>query len=110
MSTLAEPHVANRPDQAPEQPGEPERDPVPAPLRRGLQSGGWGDYASHGLQYAITIGIFAFLGKLLDDWLGSEPWGILVMLMLGFVGATISLVKKNPVSGASRDKDPDPPR
>ena len=60
--------------------------------------GEWGRYAGHGVQYAVTIGVFALIGWRLDLWWGTEPWMVLVMVLLGFVGATVSLVKQLPTS------------
>lgn len=62
----------------------------------------WGRFAGHGIQFAIILGLFAFGGMKLDDWLGTEPWLLLLMLFLGFTGATVSLVKQLPVSEQNR--------
>lgn len=61
--------------------------------------GEWSKHAGFGIQYAITIGIFAFGGFKLDEWLGTEPFGLLIAVFAGFIGATVSLVKKLPTSG-----------
>jgi F0F1-type ATP synthase assembly protein I len=63
--------------------------------------GEWGHYAGFGVQYAVTIGVFALIGWKLDGWLGSEPWLLITLLFLGFLGATISLVKQLPTSPRS---------
>jgi len=60
--------------------------------------GEWGKHAGFGIQYAVTIGIFALVGWKLDGWLGTEPWLIIAMVFLGFIGATVSLVKQLPSS------------
>lgn len=61
--------------------------------------GDWSKHAGFGIQYAVTIGIFAFGGFKLDEWLGTEPFGLLIAVFAGFAGATVSLVKKLPTSG-----------
>lgn len=62
--------------------------------------GEWGKHAGHGMQYAITIAVFALIGWRLDLWLGTGPWLLLLLLLLGFVGATVSLVKSIPLSSS----------
>ncbi len=60
--------------------------------------GEWGRFAGFGVQYAVTIGVFSLIGWRLDLWWGTEPWLVIAMTFLGFIGATVSLVKKLPTS------------
>jgi len=85
--------MANRPlsPPDPEDPGGKRR-----VSRAGI--GDWGSYAGFGIQFAVIIGVFALAGWKLDDWLGTEPLLLLLLLLLGFVGATVSLVKQLPTS------------
>jgi len=80
----------------PNLPPEDHKDPAGGKSRAGTDE--WGRYAGFGVQFAIIIGLFAFAGKQLDDWLGTEPFLLLLLVFLGFIGATISLVKQLPVS------------
>ncbi|NTU77479.1 MAG: AtpZ/AtpI family protein [Alphaproteobacteria bacterium] len=42
-----------------------------------------------GVDFAVTVVVCIGLGWLIDAGLGTKPWGILIMLLLGFVtGAT----------------------
>ena len=66
---------------------------------------GWSRHAGLGLQYAMTLGLFAFVGWKLDAWLESEPWCLLAMVFLGFVGGTRSLVRKFPSGGGPTRKN-----
>lgn len=66
----------------------------------------WSRHAGHGIQFAVIIGLFAFAGIKLDDWLGTDPWLLLLLLFLGFAGATVSLVKQLPVQ--NRKSPPKP--
>jgi len=59
-----------------------------------------GDYASglaRGLRLsselvgAVIIG--AVLGWLVDRWAGTRPWGLIVLLLLGFAGGVHSIVR-----------------
>ena len=37
-------------------------------------------------EFAGAVLIFWFIGKLIDDWLGIEPWAQVVGAVLGWVG------------------------
>ncbi len=39
-----------------------------------------------GISFAVTIGGCIFLGKIIDDWLHTSPWFLLIFIVLG-VGA-----------------------
>jgi F0F1-type ATP synthase assembly protein I len=47
-----------------------------------------------GVQYAVTIVVLTLLGIWLDDRAGTAPLFLLVLLLLGFVGATYSLIRQ----------------
>ena len=57
----------------------------PRPAKGGVQAG---DMAGVGLQFAASILLFFFLGRWLDGKLGTDPWllivGVLVGLSAGF--------------------------
>ena len=40
-------------------------------------------FASVGLEMGIAVAIGAGIGYLLDDWLGTTPWLLLVFLLFG---------------------------
>jgi F0F1-type ATP synthase assembly protein I len=61
-------------------------------------------FAGVGIQYALTILVLTFAGIWLDEWLGTDPLFLIALLLLGFVGATWSLV--NSVLGPSKKRDP----
>ncbi|MGH2788200.1 MAG: AtpZ/AtpI family protein [Actinomycetota bacterium] len=52
--------------------------------------GSTGSEAAGGLslafEFAGAVFLFWFLGKLVDEWLGIEPWAQLVGSLLGWVG------------------------
>jgi F0F1-type ATP synthase assembly protein I len=37
-------------------------------------------------EFAGAVFLFWFLGRLVDNWLGTEPWGQIVGALLGWVG------------------------
>jgi len=44
-----------------------------------------------GTDFVFTILTCLFIGWLADWWLGSDPWGLLIMLVLGFGIAMMNL-------------------
>ncbi len=53
-------------------------------------------YSGLGLQFAATIGVLALGGHWLDGWLGSDPWGLIAGVFLGFALGLYSMTKKLP--------------
>ena len=71
------------------------------------QQGAIGDlarYSGLGLQFAVTILVFALLGRWLDGRLGWSPGCLLAGVFLGFGLGLYSMVKKLP--SASRTAKP----
>ena len=48
--------------------------------RKGLSGS---EFAGVGIQFAVTIVVFAFAGIWLDDKLGTSPWMVLVLVLGG---------------------------
>jgi ATP synthase protein I len=46
------------------------------------------------------------LGWLLDRWLGTSPWGLIVFLMLGFAAGTFNVVRAAGAGQAAPGRDP----
>ena len=51
-------------------------------------------FAGVGVQYAATILVLTLLGIWIDNRAGTAPLFLLVLLLIGFVGATWSLIKQ----------------
>jgi ATP synthase protein I len=51
-------------------------------------------FGGMGLQFAVTLCVFAFLGYWLDGWLGTLPIFLIVGVFVGFFGGTFSMVKR----------------
>ena len=78
------------------------------PLRR--TNGGDTDlsrYAGVGMQFAATIGVFAFGGHWLDGRLGSDPWLLILGVFVGFALGLVSLHSKLSPSGGARKPNDD---
>ena len=54
----------------------------------------FGRLAGLGMQFALTILVLAFGGYWLDQRVGTLPLFLIVGVLLGFVGGTVSMVKK----------------
>lgn len=53
-----------------------------------------GKAAGAGLQFGLTICIFAVAGLWLDGRFGTDPWLLVAGVLLSFFGGTVSLIKK----------------
>ena len=52
----------------------------------------YGRYGAVAFEFSGTIAGGAFVGWLVDRWLGSTPWGILTCTLLAVVGGFIRLI------------------
>lgn len=53
-----------------------------------------GSYLGVGLQFALSIVVFVYLGQWLDRRLGTEPWMLLFGLLIGAGGSFYSIYRK----------------
>ena len=54
-------------------------------------------------EFAGAVFLFWFLGRLVDNWLGIEPWGQVVGSVIGWVGGFLHVYfKTQPGDGAER--------
>jgi len=49
-------------------------------------------YLTLGIQLALSVVVFFFIGKWLDGRMGTSPWFMLVGLVLGAVGGMIKFI------------------
>ena len=86
------------PDRFEDETGRGERGgPGGAPRRTGAGSAaplGSGEYAGAGLQLAVTIVAFMFLGIWLDRTLGTTPWLVIVCVFAGAAAGFYSIYRK----------------
>lgn len=52
------------------------------------------NFASLGLQFAIAIVLFLFVGKWLDGKLGTAPWLLILGVFVGAAGGFYNLYRK----------------
>ena len=67
----------------------------PDPLRpKPLMTGSGAAYMGLGLQFGLSIVLFMFAGKWLDDRLGTEPWLMVAGVFLGATAAFYSMYRR----------------
>jgi len=59
-----------------------------------------------GFSFAAIVGVMSLLGHLLDEWLGTEPWLLVLLAMVGVAYATMDLIRVANALGR-RKKDAD---
>ncbi len=60
------------------------------------------EFAGAGLQFALTLVVFMFLGIWLDKRLGSSPWFVLICVFVGAAAGFYSIYRKL-MGSAKRD-------
>jgi len=63
-----------------------------------------GPFLTLGLQLAITVVVFFFLGQWLDRELDTEPWLMLTGVMIGVVGGILKFIKTAMEIGKQSEK------
>ncbi len=83
-----------------EEPRPPLSDPLPGqPAPSAGRASGAGDAASWhrmagiGVEFIVSVGVFAALGWWLDSKSGTSPWGLIAGCGLGFVGGLWNMVR-----------------
>ena len=56
---------------------------------------GWVRHSGVGLELAGALAGFALIGYWIDRWYGTEPWGLLIGVILGLVGGLYNLVRQS---------------
>lgn len=67
---------------------------------------GAAEYAGVGIQFAATLLLFLFAGRWLDRKLGTDPWLLMLGVLLGF-GLSLYSIYTRLNSPASRKGGPD---
>jgi ATP synthase protein I len=58
-----------------------------------------------GIQLAVSTIVGAGIGYLLDRWLGTEPWLLVLFFVIGTIAGFREMIRT--VSRASQDEEPD---
>jgi F0F1-type ATP synthase assembly protein I len=65
----------------------------------------YGPFLTLGLQLAITVVVFFFLGRWFDAWRGTDPWGMLLGLAIGVAGGMVSFFRTVIALGKAEDRE-----
>ena len=69
----------------------------------------WIRYSGLGFNFVAAVAVFALIGFwLIDPYFGTEPWGLVVCVMLGLVGGTYNLIRES--MAAFKDMDQQDPK
>lgn len=63
-----------------------------------------GEVLGAGMQFAGAIILFLFLGRWLDSLFGTEPWLLLMGVLVGAVGGFISLYRQLVIAPRERER------
>ncbi len=75
----------------------------PTPPRRASGTVSGAQFAGVGLQFALTIVVFAFAGIWLDKHLGTSPWMVILGVFVGAAAGFFSIYRQ--LMTASRRSD-----
>ncbi|MFT5049132.1 MAG: ATP synthase protein I [Chlamydiales bacterium] len=76
-----------------------------------IQGKEYGRLSGIGMQFALTIVLMAFAGHWLDRRLGTLPLFLILGVLLGFLGGTISMIKRvSPTERSQPDDTVQPPK
>ncbi len=65
----------------------------------------FGPFLTLGLQLAISVVAFFFLGRWLDGKFGTEPWLMILGAGMGITGALIAFIRKATELGRKQDEE-----
>ena len=68
------------------------RGPMPAGDRSAMQQG-LGLGLRIGIELVVAIGVATGLGWAIDRWLGTRPWGIIVLFFLGVAAGMLNVYR-----------------
>jgi len=56
-------------------------------------SSSWMKYSGVGFGFVGAVAGFGYVGHLIDNHFNSSPWGVLIGVALGMIGATYNLIR-----------------
>ncbi len=62
-----------------------------------------GPYLTMGLELAIAVVGMFFVGRWVDGWLGTGPWGMYGGLCFGVIGGFVRFIRRALALGKSQD-------
>jgi ATP synthase protein I len=64
-----------------------------------------GEFLTLGIQLALAVLVFFFLGRWLDEKFGTAPWLMIAGLFVGVTGGLISFFRSALSMGAEQDRE-----
>lgn len=64
-----------------------------------------GPYLTMGIQLALAVVVFFFVGRWLDEKLGTAPWLMLAGLLVGIAGGLIKFLRAAVALGKEANRD-----
>lgn len=49
--------------------------------------------ATAGIEFISAVAVGGFLGYLIDQWLGTKPWGMVIMFILGSAAGFVNIYR-----------------
>jgi len=69
-------------------------DPEPKPRESARETAqSVGALSTVGLSFVLAIVLGAWIGYMLDKWLGTSPWLFLLFFILGFAGGVLNVYR-----------------
>lgn len=65
----------------------------------------FGPYLTMGIQLALAVVVFFFVGRWLDEKLGTAPWLMLAGLLVGIAGGLIKFLRLAVALGKEANRD-----
>jgi ATP synthase protein I len=76
---------------------------------RGGEATGWGRGFRLGSEFVAAIVVGALLGWGVDSLFGTTPWGMIILLLLGFAAGVLNVVRATAELNAQAATKPMPP-
>ena len=61
--------------------------------RSGKSGPGWGHAMKLSSEFIAAVIVGAALGWALDQWAGTSPWGLIILLLLGFAAGVLNVMR-----------------
>jgi ATP synthase protein I len=83
--------------------GTPAGDPAETPARRRVRT--IGPFLTLGMQLALSVVVFFFIGRWLDGLWGTTPWLMLAGLILGMAGGFLQFFRAVNALGKQEEEE-----
>jgi ATP synthase protein I len=85
--------LARKIKEARERDGQQPADQKPAPAAKDAPPTGAGQALRAGTDLVAALAVGGFLGYWIDHWLGTKPWGMIILFFLGFAAGFLNIYR-----------------